>query len=442
MLRNLKESYTAEFSAPRTKDFVFFTSNVDNFLFKKDEDVEIFAASTVRTMAPVFKVSRNLILTPFYVSRAEGGTSYIWSMKVEKNLLTPGFYDIQVSADLDNGRNVMGYCTFGYDVEHMLLNVNKPEDFDDFWKRSMKKLENVELDVICGERTVFTSGQIDDYNLAEASLIMDYDPDGHVYEKVESYEVSFMSVNGLRIHGWFARPVTEEKCPAMLILPGAGFNHRSRPLEHARHGYAALDIQVHGQPLDGEANVPIRASIDYGDTGFGQEHYYNDIYLHCIQAVNYLCSREDIDHSHIIAVGGSQGGRLSITTAALDKRITAVVAGIVHYANLPYIHWADDVNRRGRDGSEEEYWNFAQERVQSDLYYDVANFAKAVTCPVLLNGGLIDRISPPEGVLAVYQGVRSSRKKLVWLANIGHDWSYQFDTDAWKWLKEIRMEKK
>lgn len=441
MLRNLKESYLAEFSAPRTREFTFFTSKTDHFIFDKNEDIEIYAASAVRTMRPEFHVSVNLITTPFFSSEAEGGSSYIWCMKIEKERLAPGFYDIQVEAELGDGRKATGYCTFGYDIGNMQMQVQKPADFEEFWEESQKKLEGVELDAVCGEPCVYASGQIDEYNLAEASLPMDYDPQGHVYDKVESYEVSFMGVGGIRIHGWFARPVTEEKCPAMLVLPGAGFHHRPRPLEHARHGYAALDIQVHGQPVEGTDNRPAKASIAFGDTAYGQEHYYNAVYLHCIQAVNYLCSREDIDKKDITVVGGSQGGRLSLTTAALDKRVSAVVAGIVHYANLPYIQWAEECNRLGEDGRGEGFSCYSQDKVWSSLYYDVVNFAGKVACPVLLNGGLIDRISPPEGVLAVYNELRNQDKKLVWLANMAHDWSCQFDIEAWKWLKEIRGRK-
>lgn len=437
MLRNLKESYEEEFSPQRTRDFVFFTAQGDRFLFDRGEDIVIYAASTVRTLTPVFGVSCNLVTKPFIVAEAQGGISYIWKMQVDRKLLRPGFYDIQVQADIGNGRTVGGCCTFGYDVENMCAEVMRPGDFDAFWETSLKRLDDLELNALCGEKTVYTAGQIDDYNLAKASLVGDYDPAGHKYETVESYEVSFDSVGGVRIHGWFAKPVTEEKCRAMLVLPGAGFNHRSRPLEHARHGYAALDIQVHGQELDGAPHEPTQVSIDFGDTAWGQKHYYNDIYLHCVQAVNYLCSRGDIDDRHIVTVGGSQGGRLSLTTAALDSRVSAVVAGIVHYANRPYLHWAEERNRLAEDGCGQPFTAGEGKACESDLYYDVVNFASRITCPVFLNGGLIDRISPPEGVEAIYRALGGRENRLLWMANMGHDWSWRFDQEAWKWLEKI-----
>ena len=61
--------------------------------------------------------------------------------------------------------------------------------------------------------------------------------------------------------------------------------------------------------------------IEHRDT-----YYYKRTYLGCVRAVDYLCSREDVDPTRIACYGGSQGGMLSIVTAALDKRITALFA--------------------------------------------------------------------------------------------------------------------
>lgn len=450
MLVNLKRPYDKSWSKRRTDYFAFFTARLDDFLFEKEEDVVIYVAGVKRTLTPVFKLCKNLIHVPFYVDKAQEVGSYMWTIRIDKSMLEPGFYDVEIEADQGDGTKLQGYCTFGYDIVHQNRQPNRPADFEQFWEQSLERLEGVALDPKFGEVTVYRGKQVDDYNVAQASIPCNYDPKGCLYDEVESYEVSFNSVDGLRIHGWLAKPVVKtesadnqtaaQKFPAMLVLPGAGYADRSRPLEHARHGYIALDIQVHGQELEKEQYEQTQVSIDYEDPAFRQKHYYNSIYLHCVQAINYLCSREDVDQKRIVTAGGSQGGRLSLTTAALDKRVTAVVAGIVHYADIPYLQWAREVNERGENGTEKPFAYTNSERMKGAAYYDVLNFAQDIQCPVMINGGLIDTISPPGGIAALYQYIGSREKHLKYMANMAHDWSYQFDIEAWKWLGKVFAE--
>jgi cephalosporin-C deacetylase-like acetyl esterase len=129
-----------------------------------------------------------------------------------------------------------------------------------------------------------------------------------------------------RVYGWLATPKGNGPFPVMLVHPGAGFAARPRPLEHARHRYLSLDIQVHGQDVD------------------------------------------------------------------LDKY--GIISG----------------------------------------HYDPMNFAPDIKCPALMNGGLVDPVSPPENVFAVFARLTSKEKSLVPLPGLGQDWSAEFDRSAWNWL--------
>ena len=58
-----------------------------------------------------------------------------------------------------------------------------------------------------------------------------------------------------------------------------------------------------------------------------QEHYYyHRIYLGCIRANDFLTSRPDWDGKNLLVMGASQGGQLTIVTAALDHRVTGLSA--------------------------------------------------------------------------------------------------------------------
>lgn len=435
MLRNLFCRYGENFSSPRTKDFVFYTKDESDFLYKKGENAVIYCASTMRTISLRWKLYKNLFTTELDSGVASESMDFNWKINIDTKNLKPGFYDLRIEADMGNGGMLQQKCTFGYDIESFPCPDYKPEDFDAFWEESLKKLDSIPLDVKESEYIAFNNEQINDYNVMQASLTNNYDEEGCIFEKVVSNEISFSSAGGIRINGYVAKPEGNGKYPAMLILPGAGYAGRPRPLEHARHGYLALDIQVHGQSLS-ENHAPSEESVKYGDISLGKDYYYNNIYLHCVQAINYLCSREDVDKTKIVVVGGSQGGRLSLVTAALDNRVTDVVAGIVHYSNLPYIHYSKKSNEQKYNGCNESVAKCDEPISKFEAFYDVMNFASRIKCRVLINGGLIDEVSPPEGVVGVYRNLVTDDKEMVLLANLAHDWSVGFDKYAWKWLKK------
>ena len=53
---------------------------------------------------------------------------------------------------------------------------------------------------------------------------------------------------------------------------------------------------------------------------------------------------------------------------------------------------------------------------------------------MLMNGGLIDPVSPPFSVWAVYNRLATKDKTIVPLPGLAHDWSAEFDRFAWRWL--------
>ena len=65
------------------------------------------------------------------------------------------------------------------------------------------------------------------------------------------------------------------------------------------------------------------------------------------------------------------------------------------------------------------------------------NYAQDIKCPVMMNGGLIDPVSPPFSVWAVYNRLGTADKAIVAIDGHGHDWSGAFDCRAWKWLDGV-----
>jgi cephalosporin-C deacetylase len=181
----------------------------------------------------------------------------------------------------------------------------------------------------------------------------------------------------------------------------------------------------------------------YGEFTFEPPHdyYYRRTYLNALQGVNYLASRDDVDKNRIVVVGGSQGGRLTVVVAGLDSRVVAAVPAIAHNANIPYLKWAEASNAATppNDGMAADLPPPLPDTPEGRClgYYDIMSFAPDVRCPVLMNAGLVDPVSPATGIFAVYHLLGSERKEMISLPGLGHDWSAEFDRRAWRWLDGI-----
>lgn len=346
----------------------------------------------------------------------------------------PGFYDLTVRVKITGTKTITGYTTFGWRWEQQPAIALQPPDFLPFWQQAREKLHRRPLDLRWGKQGSLAGEEIGRYNRAQAALPEHYDPEGERCSEVEVYKVDFAASQHGRVYGWLAKPVGAGPFPGMLVLPGGGTGPRPAPVEHARHGYAALDIQVHGFPVDAGAYPPLP---EHTYTTPEQYDYYA-IYLNVLQAVTALSELPGVDAGRLTAAGGSQGGRLSLVAAALDSRIRAAIPAITHNAYLPWLHWTERLNKAKTSGRE----GFGVEDVVVDTkahvesYYDVLNFAPLMRCPVLMNAGLIDPVSAPTAVFAAYQSI-TSPKEMIALPNLAHDWSPAFDRYAWKWLANV-----
>ena len=450
MNHNLANCWGDNCSPPQTPFLSFYSFQSENMMFNKGGEIKIICQSGLRSVGLNWSLHHNMVNKAFLTGKAKALPANRFEINLSPKDLLPGFYDLHVS--LDTGvknkkrdkltkRPIVGRCTFGWQADKMAIRDSCPADFKNFWTKAKKEIDAIPLDVKYEtEMKAFKGKEIDEYNQKHAALPGDYDSNGHKHEEVESCKVSFAGPDGGRVYGWLAKPKGEGPFPVMLVLPGAGFGARPRPLEHARHGYLTLDIQVHGQDVDLPGEYP-RIDGHHENQAFEpvEKYYYYNVHKRVMQTVNYLVSRPDVDTKRIVVVGGSQGGRLSTVIAGIDSRITAMVTAIAHNGNIPHFYWVTECNKIESDGMNLKGAPPAVDTPESKClaYYDTMNFAPDVKCPVLMNGGLIDPVSPPYSVWAVYNRLQSDNKKIVPVDGHGHDWFAEFDRQAWKWLDKL-----
>jgi len=452
-------------SPPQTPLFAFYNRENTTMLFESGDEIEIFCQAGIRQGSGLtYTLHHNRINLPILSGTAGDLPANLFRIAVSTASLRPGFYDIKVHFHCGfdkikfwpDGTEIPpeGICTFGWKINEMPLRNTRPADFGDFWKKALAEYREIPLDPrMESDVRRFTGTEIDEYNLNFAALPGNFDPDGCKFRSVLSYKISFAGPDGRRVYGWVARPEAEGRFPAMLVLPGAGNGKRPRPLDQARHGYAALDLQVHGNDVDADHYTPVPGYVDPPFVYLPKEKSrWHRIYLRAVRAVDFLAQMPEVDAKRIVAVGGSQGGRLSVVVAGLEPRVAAAVPAIAHGGNFLHLLQVCRCNaQRPTDFSPTDRFEPGTpvngenlpdvpempdtDNVKCYIYYDPMNFAPDIRCPVYFNAGLIDPVSPAYATWAVFRQIASADKTFVPLAGLGHDWSASFDRSAYRWLE-------
>lgn len=333
------------------------------------------------------------------------------TMKWKASMKTPGFYRLKVTAHV-NGKDYEGLCTAGFSPEKIQPKAKCPDDFDKFWKETLERARWNDLDPtkrLLPERCT---------------------------KDVNVYEVSFVNDKpGSRIYGILCLPVKPGKYPALLRVPGAGVRPYSGDVWTASQGAITLEIGIHGIPVTMEQNVYDRmldgCLNNYWDTNLDNpdRNYYKRVVTGAVRAVDYIASLPEWNGTSCGVTGSSQGGFLSLATAALDKRITFL--GAVHDAMCDY---ESEVEGIAGGWPHHFYKGEKQEaRIKGARYYDGVNFARRVTCPGWYSFGYNDDVVPPNSSYGTYN-IITAPKTLSVYQKTGHYW-YQEQWDEWlEWL--------
>ena len=206
------------------------------------------------------------------------------------------------------------------------------------------------------------------------------------------------SLGGVRVRGWYEKPTTGPPSAGLLRVPGYGQDMQptgsSDPL-----AVFSFNVRGHGNSQDDVSGMP----QDYWLRGLDdkQGYYYQGAYADCVRAIDFLASRPEVDATRIAVTGGSQGGGLSLVTAALDQRISLCAP------DIPFMcDWVRYF--KISDWPEIDNWIQAQphrswaKTLRTMSYFDALNLASRIRCPVFCGLGLQDDTCPPATIFAVY----------------------------------------
>lgn len=282
--------------------------------------------------------------------------------------------------------------------ENFESSVTRPNDFDVFWDDLLTQLARIPLN-------------------AEVELVP-----LRCNAEIETYDVHFDSLDGVRIAGWYCLPRERtDPMPAIAHMPGY-IGEPSIPRDSARRGYAAFAVAPRGKLRSNQQFNPGYPGLLTHNIVDRNTYAYRGFYLDAVRVVDFLLSREEVDGTRIGVTGGSQGGGLTIATAALRPEIPVAAAsapflcGFMDSIELldtyPYQEIADYLR----------LYPEREEAVRDTLaYFDGINFAPRVKCPINVFIGLQDNVCPPETGFAVFRALGSDDKQIYPYDGHGHE---------------------
>jgi cephalosporin-C deacetylase len=276
--------------------------------------------------------------------------------------------------------------------------LRKPSDFDAFWGDVLREASAVSLEPEVVPDPLRTS------------------------EDVEVFQVFYTSIDHLRIAAWYCRPVRRaERTPAVMFLPGYQMDPPI-PKEWTRKGYIALSVAPRGKLRSNREFNPGYPNLLTHNIVDRHTYAYRGFYVDTWRGIDFLLSRPEVEPTRLGVLGSSQGGGLTITTAAMRPEVRAASAGAPYLCGfmdaieLTHTYPYEEIN---------DYLRLYPERrpevEETVAYFDGISFADRIACPTIVNVGLQDNVCPPETGYVLFDRIGAADKHLYPYDGHGHD---------------------
>ena len=328
---------------------------------------------------------------------------FIHSMSAKK----PGFAEFVFKFEPENkGEAVSEQYRFGVKPNLVKGKPNKQKDFDEFWKSSLEALEKVEPE--------FTTMKHEEN------------------DKNVIYEVTMRSFGDVTLHGWLEIPKATGPFPVVVRVPG--YNSDMRPVgNQAGIIVFSFNPRGHGKSVKQVPGEP----VDFWIRGLDrkEDYFYRGAFLDCIRAVDFVCSRSDVDQEKIAIWGGSQGGGLAFATAALDSRVDLCIADIPWLCDWGNFFELTDWPEMNAwvEADDERSW---EKTLATLSYFDAHNLADRIECKTIMSVGLQDKICPPVTSFNAFNRIPIANKSYHIYDDKGHGLDDEHYQKTWKRIRE------
>ncbi len=282
----------------------------------------------------------------------------------------------------------------------------KPEDFDTYWAEALQEMNAVDPQV--------------------ALVPADFKADG-----CECFDMYFTGVDSARIHAKLLRP-RDYTGPHPAVLMFHGYTGNSGDwvdkLSYVSQGFtvAALDCRGQGNMSEDPGGVigntlhgHIIRGLEDALLGHPEKLLFRQVFLDTAELAKIIMDMPDVDPEKVGAMGGSQGGALTLACAALEPRIKRAAPMFPFLSDYKRV-WQMD---QGHLAYQElkEYFRFFdpthenEEKVFRMLgYIDIQNLAPRIKADILWAIGLMDITCPPSSQFAAYNKITSHKSMVIY----------------------------
>jgi cephalosporin-C deacetylase len=286
----------------------------------------------------------------------------------------------------------------------------KPSDFDAYWDSSLAEMHALDPRVELVPNDALSS------------------------HTARCFDLWFTGVGGARVYAKFLRPRSSAG-PIPAVLQFHGYSDSSGSWSD-KLGFVGEGICVAAMDCRGQGG----RSEDRGGTGGNtlnghlirglsdadpKKLLFRSIFLDAAQLARIVMGMPGVDPDRVGALGGSQGGGLTLACAALEPRIRRAAPAFPFLCDYQRV-WEMDLATEAY-GELKEYFRKVDPRHEreSELftklgYIDCQHLAPRIRAKVLMFTGLMDTICPPSTQFSAYNKIGPD-KELVVYPDFGHE---------------------
>ena len=353
--------------------------------------------------------------------------------QISGSLKEPGFLRLCLPKT-ENERKHPYVFSAAYEPERIEKGSPTPADFDAFWADAIKRLD----------ATVPADPQL--------KLLPERTTDAFNF-----WRISFATWGGTRVYGYLSIPKdasATKKYPVHIQVPAAG-NGRARHTNNMKGSPDTIcmfmTVHPYEPPFDlDELEKRYKANLRnlrkrFGPSGYAtagiasatrEDYYFYRAILGINRAVNWLAARPEVDLSRFTYAGTSQGGGFGLYLLGLNRHFTKgtlfvpALTDTMGYRKGRRSGWPRLIEAQGEN----------RERIaaaeRNAPYFDGANFAARIRCPVRVAVGFSDMTCPPCCVYAAYNAIPVKDKKIVHGIGMTHSCFGRFYKELGAWRQE------
>jgi cephalosporin-C deacetylase len=273
----------------------------------------------------------------------------------------------------------------------------QPKDFEQFWVKTLNDLGNIPPN----------------YALTKSETLSN--------DSTDVYSVEMRSLGNVRIQGWYMVAKGGLNLPVVIYFQGYSTNNYPTDGYYAySKSYAQFFLNIRGH---GDSKKDVDPGFDaFLTTGLADKttYIFRGAYMDGKRAMDFLCSRPEIDKQRIGLWGGSMGSALALVTASFDRRAKFCIIDLPFMSDFRnYFKLTSWPTKFFDEFSEQK--NIPMTTIYETLdYFDIKNFASRIQCPVIMGVGMLDKTCPPAINFAAFNNLNVREKSYFLFPKSGH----------------------